>query len=107
MPYCLANAGMAEADAGNNKKPASPISRLAAIPRILILSPLEVRSVPDIILSFISFMASLSSGYPVTDDELQAGAAIVIIDTQAVYGMDLLRQHFVVAEQDRLNQFAL
>jgi hypothetical protein len=33
---------MAEADAGNNKKLARPISRLAASPRILLLSSLEV-----------------------------------------------------------------
>src|SRR5574340_286458 len=44
---------------------------------------------------------------PVADDELQTLRAIVFIDAQAVHGMDLLWQRFVVPEQDRVDNSAL
>src|SRR5574340_1209463 len=43
---------------------------------------------------------------PVADDLLQALRAIVFIDAQAVYGMDLFGQRLVVPEQYRLDGFS-
>ena len=41
------------------------------------------------------------------NNELQALIAIVFIDAQAVHGMYLFGQGFIVPEQYRFNEFAL